>query len=492
MATLPNNLYTADLVRELDRQAIEVHGLPGLTLMESAGEAIFNVLREVWPEAWKIVVVCGAGNNAGDGYVIARLAQQHGGNVALLTATDPAKLTGDARTCAERCLEAGVKVEPFSFEKLTNADLIIDAVLGTGLDRDIKGLYLQIVQAINIAKAPVLAVDIPSGLNADTGRIMGEAIRAQVTISFIGLKQGLFTGEGPACAGQVYFDHLNVPDEIYQDIPVSSSRVDRMLVKKKLKPRFATGHKGDYGHAMIIGGEKGFSGAARMASEAAGRAGAGLVSLATRQEHASQITMVRPEIMAHGIESSNELVSLLKKMSVIGIGPGLGQGEWGQEMFATALESTLPLVVDADALNLLASEPSQRDNWILTPHPGEASRLLGISIDEVQNDRFNAITLLQERYGGTCVLKGAGTLIISRKGQIAVCNQGNPGMATGGMGDILTGVISGLVAQGLDLFLAAQLGVVVHANAGDVVAKNGQRGMLAMDLMPKIRTLINP
>ncbi len=491
MSNLPQNLYTASQVRELDRQAIEEHGTPGLELMERAGTAACEVLHKIWPDAWRIVIVCGTGNNGGDGYVMARLAQHNDKKVVLLQVGDHDKLQSDAKTCAEMSLDAGVTHDPFSASLLEKADVIVDAMFGTGLDRDLTGEYLEIVTAINNAKAPVFSVDIPSGLNADTGHVMGTAIEAQATISFIGLKQGLLTGEGPAYSGKVYFNDLDVPDAVYEAVPVSSRRIDLPSRKKLLARRKATGHKGDYGHALIVGGEAGFAGAVRMAAEAAGRSGAGLVSLATREQHATQIIMSRPEIMAHGVENISDLTGLITRVSVIAVGPGLGQGRWGQKMLAAVLETSLPIVVDADALNLIAQEPARHDNWILTPHPGEAARLLKCSIDEIQQDRFQAVTKLQQQYGGVIILKGAGTLVASEQG-VSLCNQGNPGMATGGMGDVLTGIIAGLLAQGFDLLAAAQTGVCVHAAAGDLTAENGQRGMLAMDLMPKIRLLVNP
>lgn len=491
MSILPFALYTAGQVRELDSIAIK-HGIAGLTLMERAGQAAYNVLKKNWPDAWRIVVVCGTGNNGGDGSVIARLAATSGSNVLVLYIGDIEKVQGDARTSLEKARESGVCYEAFSPDKLKNADLVVDAMLGTGLDRDVGDNYLQAICAINQSPVPVLAVDIPSGLNADTGQVMGDAICADITVSFIGLKQGLFTGNGSGYSGKVYFNDLDVPDEIYQSVPVSSRRIDTSILKPLLPPRKATLHKGNNGHVLIIGGEKGYAGAARMAAEAAGRSGAGLVSLATRECHATLITSVRPEIMAHGIEQCEKLNNLYKIATVIAIGPGLGQSRWSRAMLSSVLETTLPLVLDADALNLLAGEPMKKDNWILTPHPGEAARLLQCTTTEVQQNRFDAVSELQARYGGVCVLKGTGTLIASEQGPVALCNQGNAGMATGGMGDVLTGVIAGLLAQGLDLLSAAHAGVCVHAHAGDLAAKEGQRGMLAMDLMPGIRKLVNP
>lgn len=259
-----------------------------------------------------------------------------------------------------------------------------------------------------------------------------------------------------------------------------------------LKPRPKNAHKGDMGHVLVIGGDDGYSGAPRMAAEAALRVGAGLVTIATRIHHANLLNLTRPEIMCHGIISASKLTPLIEKATVIIIGPGLGQSSWSEHLFAVALQSERPLVVDADALNLLAMNPIQRQNWILTPHPGEAARLLSLSSIAVQADRLGALHELHSRYGGICLLKGANTLILANNELPAMCPFGNPGMATGGMGDVLSGVIGGLIAQDIPLNIAAKLGVCLHAAAGDLAAKDGERGLLALDLMPYLRRLSNP
>lgn len=487
-----NALYRAAQVRELDRQAIAVQGIPGLTLMQRAGAFSFRILHESWPLAERIIVICGLGNNAGDGYVIARLAHEAGLAVKILQIGDASRLQGDALQCANDLAAAGNHAEPFSTAALNDADVLVDAVFGTGLDREVSGPWGEALAAINAASAPVLAVDIPSGLNADTGSVMGVAVEAELTPTFIGMKQGLLTGVGPDHCGRVLFDDLGVPEVIYDAVTPAAIGLDLYRLPDLLPRRRRSAHKGNFGHVLIVGGDTGYAGAARMAAEAAARCGAGLVSLATRVEHAPLVSMLRPEIMSHGIESVAALGPLLERASVIGIGPGLGQGEWGGAMLARVLETDLPLVVDADALNLLASEPARRDNWVLTPHPGEAARLLGASNTEVQADRFAAATAIQARYGGVCVLKGAGTLVATGDDAIGLCDAGNPGMASGGMGDVLTGVISALLAQELDSSDAAALGTCVHAQAGDRAASaGGERGLLATDLLAELRAVVN-
>ncbi len=282
-----------------------------------------------------------------------------------------------------------------------------------------------------------------------------------------------------------------MPQEIYSAVPPDVMRVEFDYLKSLLPARPRAAHKGHFGHVLVIGGDSGFIGAVCMAGEAAARTGAGLVSIATRAEHAADISTNKPELMAHGVETPKQLLPLLTKANIIAIGPGLGQSQWALALFSKVLESNLPMVVDADALNLLAKEPVQNDNWILTPHPGEAARLLACDTSQIQSDRFAAVRELQQRYSGVVLLKGNGTIIIDSEGDLAVCTAGNPGMASGGMGDVLTGVIAGLVAQGLSNDTAACLGVCLHAEAADRAATHGERGMLASDLMPHLRTLVN-
>lgn len=487
----PPQLYLAEQVRALDRCAIAQFGIPGLTLMERAGAAAFSLLRSRWPAARHVTVLCGIGNNGGDGFVVARLALQAGLDVRLLQLGDTKKLQGDALASAEKFRQAGGCVELFN-ELNFSTDLIVDAVLGTGLERAVSGPWETALLAANRHPAPVFALDIPSGLHSDSGRILGCAIRAEATITFIGLKQGMFTGDGPDCCGRIAVDDLEVPAEVYQTVQESARLLRWQSFATLLAPRRRTLHKGDCGHLLLVGGDTGYLGAIRMAGEAALRTGAGLVSIATRPEHAPLIASQRPELMCHGVEQPKALMPLLARADAVAIGPGLGQQEWGQRMLRRVLQSKLPLVVDADALNLLAMEPEQRENWVLTPHPGEAARLLGCTTAEIQADRFQAVSQLQQRYGGVVLLKGAGTLISSAPGkQVGLCHEGNPGMASGGMGDLLTGIVGSLVVQGKAIKMAAEMGVCLHGAAADLAARAGERGMLATDLLPAIRGLIN-
>ncbi|ADJ29532.1 bifunctional ADP-dependent NAD(P)H-hydrate dehydratase/NAD(P)H-hydrate epimerase [Nitrosococcus watsonii] len=492
MAILPLNLYTAAQVRELDRRTIEEFGIPGATLMERAGKASLEQLRTHWPQAQRLVIVCGVGNNGGDGYVLARLARKAEMYVSIYQLGDDSKLGPDAQAARQMLLDSGMEILPFQPQALRSADVVIDAIFGTGLSRGVTGQWAEAIEAINACGQPVFAMDIPSGLHADTGNILGVAIQAHVTATFGGLKQGMFTYLGPDYCGEITFDSLSIPPEAYHGVAPSARRIILEDHITKLPSRAKAGHKGDYGHVVIIGGERGMPGAARMAGEAAYRVGAGLVSIATREKHASLLNLARPELMCYGVESAEELKLLLNKATTIVVGPGLGQDLWGQTMLAEALNHSHPLVVDADALNLLASQPHQHNRWIMTPHPGEASRLLNINIEEIQADRFAAVQALQQRYGGVAVLKGNGSLVCATNHPLGLCTAGNPGMASGGMGDVLSGAIAGLLAQGLTLSDAAHLGVTIHAMAGDRAAREGgERGLLAGDLMEHLRRLAN-
>jgi hydroxyethylthiazole kinase-like uncharacterized protein yjeF len=487
MQNLPIKLYRAAQVRELDRIAIQERGIPGFELMSRAGHEVFLRLKKYWPDALSVAVFCGSGNNAGDGYIVARLALDAGLKVCAYAVSDPEKLNGDALTAYRKYKEARGEVVPFQSERTINADVLVDALLGTGLDRPVTGLYAEAIQAINAHPAPVVAVDIPSGLNADIGNTMGCAVKAVCTVTFIGLKQGMFTGQAPEYCGEICYAQLAVPDDVFTGLEAAATRV----VKAPLPRRKRDAHKGNCGHVLIVGGELGYSGAAIMAGEAALRVGSGLVSIATRAEHSGLLNLHRPELMCHGVETSEQLSALLAKADVVVVGPGLRQSDWAKALFHAAVSAGKPTVVDADGLNLLAAAPTAKPHWVLTPHPGEAARLLNCATTAINHDRFAAVLSLQANYGGVAILKGVGTLIAAEH-RLAVSNTGNPGMASGGMGDVLSGVIAGLLAQGLSLRDAAQQGVYLHGLAADLAAeKGGERGLLASDLMPYLRQLVN-
>lgn len=492
MQKLPTDIYSVAAVREIDRTAIQENGIPGYTLMTRAGAAAVQAARERFPDTSRWQVVCGAGNNGGDGYVVARLAASEGIVVSALTLVDPDKLTGDAATAHGDFVAEGGVVMPWSGELDAEADLLFDAMLGSGLERKVGGEYAAAVGAMNAHPAPVVALDIPTGIHGDTGEVLGCAVEASHTVTFVGLKAGLFVAAAPDFVGTLEFAGLDIPDDCRAGADVVMRRIDSEGFAGALAPRKRTAHKGDFGHVVVVGGAAGMPGAVRLCGEAALRAGAGRVSIATHPAHAATLVASRPELMVHGVATAAELRPLLDKADVLAFGPGLGQADWAHELFAALKGDKRPAVWDADALNLLAAEPHSAGNRIITPHPGEAARLLGQSVGDVQSDRVAAANALVARYGGVAVLKGAGSLVAEAGATPVVCSAGNPGMAVAGMGDVLTGIIAAFVAQGMPVALAAAYGVEAHARAGDLAARAGQRGLLASDLLAELRTVVNP
>ena len=489
-------LRTGAEIRGIERLAIEEGGLPGMELMDRAGTGAFRALVRRWPGVCRVAVVCGAGNNGGDGFVVARRAREAGYEVRALGVGDPGRSGPDAAAMLDAMRRAGVELEPFSPSALDG--VVVDALFGTGLSRPVAGAPGAAIEAMNAAGVPILALDVPSGIDADTGCVRGAAVRASLTLTFIAPKRGLYTGAGPDHCGRLEQDTLGVPLAFLDRVPGGAMQLDYDTLPEHpcLAPRPRGAHKGDNGHVLVVGGERGFAGAVRLAAEAAARVGAGLVSVATREAHAATVSAMRPEIMSRGVEDESEFDALAERATVVAVGPGLGLGSWGERMFASAIryESGL-LVVDADGLNHLAAagrSAPRRRNWVLTPHPGEAARLLGVSTGEVQADRFAAAAAIRDRYGGVCVLKGAGTIVDAGPPYpVGVCVNGNPGMGTGGTGDVLTGVIAGLAGQRADPADAAAFGVCIHGKAGDRAARAGERGLLAGDLVGELRGLVN-
>lgn len=487
---MTQTLYSAEQSRELDRRAIAA-GTPGYTLMQRAGDAAFAYLRDQWPDATRIVVLAGRGNNGGDGYVLARLAWTQHLDARLVTVGDHEQLKGEVAEAANAATRAGVPESSWNGE-LPAADIYVDALFGTGLNRAPTGDFPGVIEALNRSGKPVLALDIPSGLMADTGHAPGAAVRAAATISFIALKAGLLTGRGPALTGRLHLATLDLPDSLGEDLVPLARQLSRHQLAGWLPARQRDAHKGDHGHVLVVGGNHGMAGAVALAGEAALRAGAGLVSVATRPSHLALLNARRPELMCHGIESASDLAPLLARASVVVLGPGLGQDHWAASLHGAVMDSGKPHVLDADGLNLLAQQPDNRSERILTPHPGEAGRLLGTTTLAVQSDRFAAASALQGRFGGAVILKGAGSLIAGPDGTL-LCPYGNPGMASGGMGDLLAGIAGALLAQGLDTVTAASAATLVHALAGDDAARvAGERGLLASDLLPFIQQRVNP
>jgi ADP-dependent NAD(P)H-hydrate dehydratase / NAD(P)H-hydrate epimerase len=480
-------LYDSQTLRSIEASAAVALG-DAYTLMQRAGQAGWRQLLATWPQAQRIVVICGGGNNGGDGYLLAMHALQ-GGRV-----TEVVRLTAPRSALAQRaCIAfeaAGGRCVGFP-GTLPTADVVVDALFGIGLVDAPDAAAAALIAAVNAGDGPVLSLDVPSGVDADRGAVRGAAVRATVTLQFLGPHAGLLTG-----AAIDYRGHREVAalDCAPGDDAASARALHEDALAGWLQPRQRDSHKGRNGHVLCIGGDEGSAGAIAMCADAALRSGAGLVSVATRMGHVGALIARRPEAMVAGVEDPLALQPLFERADVVAIGPGLGKQVWGAALWRAALGSGKALILDADALNLLAMHPQEvRADTILTPHPGEAARLLDVATKEVQADRYSAARALVERFACVVVLKGAGT-IVAAPGQVpSVIDAGNPGMAVGGMGDLLTGAIAALRAQGLDAFAAASCGALLHAIAGDAAAcEGGERGLLPSDLLPHLRRFANP
>ena len=489
-----NGLYLADQCRALDGAARE-QGVPSFQLMNRAARAVFSVLQREFFEMPPLHVLCGTGNNGGDGFLIAALAHERGWSVSCTLVGDSNKIKGDAKRAYEYAAAAGVPLVMGLTEPAKDDAVIVDALLGTGLKHTVRTEAAQAIGWVNASSATVIAVDVPSGLCSDTGAILGQAVQADITVTFIGLKLGLFTHDGPDCAGTVIFNDLEVAESVYAAFPPAAYRLDLDSLMGAIQPRRLNSHKGHYGHILLIGGDYGFAGAIVMAAEAALASGAGLVSVATRPEHVTAVVARTPEVMAHAVSNRHELVPLLDRADVVVIGPGLGRSPWSEQLLQRCLECEIPMVLDADALNLVADlnwyERLQRNggNRIITPHPGETARLLKCSTADVQRDRLQSVRSLREQLGCSVVLKGCGSLLATETG-VFLSDYGNPGMASGGMGDVLSGVLGGLLSQSQNIELSLGLGVCLHGRAAEFAAEAGQNGLRATQLMPVIQELL--
>jgi NAD(P)H-hydrate epimerase len=490
----PRRLYSGTQTRGFDSIAIDEHGIPGIVLMKRAGQAAFDALCSTWPDSAGITVVCGKGNNAGDGYIIAGLAGNQGMNVQLVQLGAASQLQGDAGLARDWALDQGVVVVEVDADApafVVEGDVVVDALLGTGLSGDVRPGYAQAVALLNADAAPVLAVDVPSGVCADTGRVLGCAVRADLTVTFVGVKQGLCTGAAIEHVGRVRYADLDVPEAVFagqQGIEV----LDWQSLRRALGERAGNAYKNSFGHVLIVGGDLGMGGAVALAGEAALRCGAGLVSVVTRPEHVAPVLARRPELMVVGTDAPARVEECLAKADVLAVGPGLGRAAWGQRLLERVFETGKPCVIDADALNLLAQAGLDIPvASVLTPHPGEAARLLGSDNQAVQADRLGAARDLATRYQATVVLKGAGSLIAEPDGTVGICLLGNPGMATAGMGDVLTGIIAGLSGR-MAVREAARTGTCLHSAAADrVVASQGERGLIAADVVAALVAELN-
>jgi NAD(P)H-hydrate epimerase len=504
MQTLDDNLYSIDSVVQLEQIAINQFDIPAYELMKRAGEAVFSVLASRYPLAKKILLLCGAGNNAGDGYVVAKLAQQAGLEVYVVSLIDPLSLKNEALLAYNDWSEVAINNNA-DISTVGQVDIVIDALLGTGLTREVSGEWKDCIAAVNDSDKPVISIDIPSGLLADTGAIAGVAIKADVTVSFIGLKQGMFTAQAKDVCGDIIFNNLGLPAEVYSSVDCETqllNAIDYSLLPK----RAASSHKGRFGHVLIVGGNAGMPGAVILAARAALRTGAGLVTIITVPQNLQAIISAVPEAMVktcdYDAENSTAITDLftqdfIKDITHVAIGMGLGQDDWSLKILQHCAQLNKPMVIDADALNLIASHDiTISSSLVITPHPGEAARLLSknitIATADVQKNRFDAVKSLYRLFENSqsciVILKGSGTLIFD--GQlIKICNRGNAAMSAPGMGDVLSGIVIALMAQDINISDAAALAVCLHASAAELVIGDKTRGLLASDVidaLPKV------
>ena len=479
-------LYPAEVIRTLDRRYVQEYDTSGLKLMGKAARSVLAFIESEMPNAERAQVFCGSGNNAGDGFLIAALLADRGWSVEVFLVGDSAKLGSDAAAAMNICRDSAAmltRVDGREVEALLiDSDaLIVDALLGLGVSGPVRPAYQSVIAAINSANARVIAVDVPSGLNPDTGVADVFCIRATATVTFIARKIGLYSQDGSEVSGQIVFDDLGLPEPLIEHF---DEAVVSTLVASPLPPRPNRSHKGHLGRVLIVGGNLGMGGAALLAAEAALRSGAGLVSVVTRGDHLSGFLARCPELMVRAATDETDLKDAMDQASAIVIGPGLGQDDWALNLFDQVMASEKPLVIDADALNLVSRFGLTHPRTVMTPHPLEAARLIGQ--ERVNEDRLGTLKALIHRYGSVAVLKGHGTLVGDGT-RTALNRSGNPGMATAGMGDVLSGVIGSLIAQGFTLWDAATLGVAHHGSAADTaVSKTGEAGLLASDVVSGI------
>jgi NAD(P)H-hydrate epimerase len=474
--------YQKKDIKTVDSLTAKYLNISSYQLMQKAGAAIFNYLRN----EKSICIVAGLGNNAGDGFAIAKLAIEHGIEVYLWGLTDWNNYQGDAKLAVQDFLNIGGVVNdkpPIA----SNFDCIVDAIFGTGLSRDVEGYFAEAVQWINSQKSKTLSVDISSGLDADCGCVCGIAVKADITVTVICYKPGLLTNNGKDYCGKLYLQDLDVPEQVFEEFPAKIYALDKSVFNHHQFKRLNNSHKGSFGNVVVVGGNDGMLGAAILSGHAALRSGCGLVEVVSNTQQNVLISLHCPELLtANSIETSK----LAPSTDVIAVGPGLGLNQESKDALNFCLYQNKPLVIDADAITLLAKiDIRLNSNAILTPHPKEAARLLGKSTKEIQNDRVQSARQISEKYDCYTVLKGSGTVVCSPTGEAFICPYGYSGMATAGMGDVLTGIIAGLIAQGFSLLDSANTAVVWHALAAE--KSNKGNCLIAGDVIENLSGILN-
>ncbi len=469
------NLYLSTQIKAIDKLAADYLNISSYELMQLASQSIYDYVQQYN----NILVVTGAGNNAGDGFVIANMARKHRKTVSVWSLVDGEKLPDDAKKAAKAYVQQGGRIVEHVEE--SDYDCIVDAVFGTGLSRDVEGHFAKAIKWINNQDTTVVAVDIPSGLDADTGTIKGCAINATMTVTVICYKPGLVTYNGKDLCGTLFCEELNIPHETYEKVKSQLFLLDHQVLNNVKFNHSHSSHKGSFGSAVIAGGHDGMLGALILSGRAAIRSGCGLVEAVSNNEQAVMISIQCPELMtANSIEASR----LIAKTDVIAVGPGLGLNSQSKSVLNKCIEQSKPLVIDADGLSLLDKNKPFQHIVILTPHPKEAASLLNCSVNSIQNNRIKSAQRISRQYNTITILKGSGTVISDTNGDVYICPYGYAGMATAGMGDVLTGIVVSLLAQGFSAVEAAFTAVVWHA----ISAENCNKGigLIASDVIHRL------
>jgi NAD(P)H-hydrate epimerase len=502
-------VVTSHTMQEIDRQAIDECGIPALDLMERAGQGCLDTIISQFGRAGRAMIIAGKGNNGGDGSVIARLLCAAGWSVTVCVLAERSDVSGDAATNLDRLAADMVNYCPAQGQlsllfqdQIADADLIVDALLGTGLRSDVSGVFREAIETINASGRPVLAVDIPSGIHGTTGRVLGCAIHATCTVTFAFAKLGHVLYPGAEHTGRLIVVDIGIPPHLMESAG-GYDFLNQEAICPLMQRRDRQAHKGHFGHCLIVAGSTGKTGAAALTANSALRAGSGLVTLAVAESLHRILEIKTTEVMTVPLPDANSgyltssafpaIEKLLEGKDVLALGPGLDRHLGTTSLVRTIIESvSLPMVIDADGLNALAEDITvlrrkKSDTVVLTPHPGEMARLLGTSIPDVEAIRISVAQEFARDFGIYLVLKGARTIIASPAGTAAINGSGNPGMATGGMGDVLTGIIASLLGQGYCAWDACRLGVFIHGYAGDMVAEEkGEIGIFASDVQEKL------
>jgi len=477
-------LYTPETVYQLDRAAVGEDGYTEIELMQRAGERVWQAMISRWPQLSRITVFAGSGNNGGDAFVVALCARKQNVEVQLLVQGDLARQSPTARHYRELLEQGGGDFEPWQGQAI-DGDVIVDGLLGIGLQRELDAHWQELVERINQCRQPRVAIDIPSGLNGLSGSPQPVAVEAQLTVTFIGAKTGQFLADGPDYCGELLFDDLGVSSRVHAGAAAALEVIESCQLPA---PRRLNSHKNHYGNLLIVGGDQGMSGAVALAALAALRSGAGLVSALVHPDCRANLACF-PEIMVLGWDA---LEAKLAEASVVIVGPGLGRSEAARDCLRLLAGAAQPMVVDASALDSDFLHSLAAENRVITPHPGEAAALLGTSSAEIQANRLSACERLVETFSATTVLKGSGTLIAQPGESMAAINtRGHPGMASAGMGDVLSGIIGALMGQGLTPYAAARTGVHIHAICAEGYSvDHDQIGLIAGDVIDNIPVVI--